>query len=82
MWGPTQLLHRAKRRRARAPAGRHAAVSRIEAGGETAGCIGHALCSAMQVPYSTALGVVDTSRPLIVPLAADRPPSPLAAGRS
>ena len=33
MWGPTQLLHRARRRRARARSGRHAAVSCIEVGG-------------------------------------------------
>ena len=33
LWGPTQLLHRAKRRRARARAGRHAAGSCIEVGG-------------------------------------------------
>ena len=35
-------------------------------------CTGHALCSAMQLPYSTVLGVAGISRALIVLLTGDR----------
>ena len=42
-------------------------------------CTGHALCSAMQLPYSTALGVARTSGALIVLLTGDGRPSPFAA---
>ena len=34
-------------------------------------CIGHALCSAMQLPYSTVLGAIGTSGALIVLLTGD-----------
>ena len=39
------------------------------------GCTGHALCSAMQLPYSTVLGAIGTSGALTGDLAA------VAAGR-
>ena len=35
-------------------------------------CTGHALCSAMQLPYSSVLGVAGTSRALIVLLTGHR----------
>ncbi len=38
----------------------------------TAACTGHALCSAMQLHYSTALGVVGTSGALMVLLTGER----------
>ena len=57
MWGPTQLLRRAIRRRARHERGDTLRVraSRLAV---TAACTGHALCSAVLLRYSAVLGVL------------------------
>lgn len=63
---------------ARACTGRHAAASRVEVGAAT-GCIGRALCSAMQLPYSMASGgALASAPPIWVWVASEWPQAPVA----